>query len=137
MSAAPPFPEIMQGFNVMLGFRFAEWRDGLARLEFDIAPHHLNRSGILHGGVLSALMDATMGYAGVHPGESGKTRRAVTLSMTISFLGQTRSGTVRCTGARAGGGNTIFMATGTIEDASGAALATGQGVYRYIAAEAT
>ncbi len=134
MPDLPSASETMQGFNKILGFRMAEWRDGFARLELEIAPHHLNRSGILHGGVLSALLDATLGFAGVYPKEAGKRRRAVTLSMTVAYLGQAQSGKITCHAERRGGGKTVFMASGEVRGPDGALLATGQGVFRYIAA---
>ena len=126
--------EIIRGFNKILDFRIAEWRDGFVRLEVDLAEHHLNRSGVVHGGVLAAMLDAACGYTGVHPKEDGKVRRAVTLSMTTSFTGQARSGTLICTAERRGGGNTIYMASGEVKGPDGKLLAIGEAVYRYIAA---
>jgi len=126
--------EIIRGFNKILDFRIAEWRDGFVRLEVDLAEHHLNRSGVVHGGVLAAMLDAACGYTGVHPKEGGKVRRAVTLSMTTSFTGQARSGTLICTAERRGGGNTIYMASGEVKGPDGKLLAIGEAVYRYIAA---
>lgn len=132
-SAAPPAPESLTGFNALLGFRLTEWRDGFAQIEFDIAAQHLNRSGILHGGVLATVLDAALGYAGVFPLETGGRRRAVTLSIAVSFLGQAKSGRVRCLARRRGGGRTIFMAEAEAVAADGSLLATAQAVYRYIA----
>jgi len=125
-------PEIIRGFNKILDFRIAEWREGYARVEVELAEHHLNRSGLVHGGVLAALLDAACGYPGVLPGPDGLTRRAVTLSMTTSFIGQAKSGTLSCAAERRGGGKTVFMATGEVRDAEGRLLAIGEAVYRYI-----
>jgi uncharacterized protein (TIGR00369 family) len=133
MSATPvPPSEIIRGFNKILGFRIAEWRDGFARVEVDLLEHHLNRSGVVHGGVLAALLDATCGYTGVYPTEPDKLRRAVTLSMTMSDVSQAKEGTIACTAHRRGGGNTIFMANGEVTGPDGAVLAIGEGVYRRI-----
>jgi acyl-coenzyme A thioesterase PaaI-like protein len=68
--------------------------------------------------------------------EPGRVRRAVTLSMTTSYLGQARSGLITCSAERRGGGNTVFMATGEVRDAAGTLLALGEGVFRYIAEKA-
>ena len=133
MPDIPPESEPMQGFNAVLGFRRPAWREGYARLEFDIAPQHLNRSGILHGGVISALLDATLGFTGVYPTAPGRRRRAVTLSISVAFLGQTSTGTITCIAERTGGGKSVFMATGAVTSADGTKLATAQGVFRYIA----
>jgi uncharacterized protein (TIGR00369 family) len=132
-----PTTEPLRGFNKMLGFRLADWRDGFARMELDIDERHLNRSGILHGGVLSTLLDATLGYCGVYPLEPNRRRRAVTLSMTTMYLGQVKSGLIACTAERRGGGKTVFMATGEVRGPDGQLLATADGVFRYIADEVT
>ena len=126
--------EIVRGFNKILDFRIAEWRDDFARLEVDLAEHHLNRSGVVHGAVLAALLDAACGYTGVYPSPDGTVRRAVTLSMTTTYLGQAKSGTLTCTAHRRGGGKTIYMANGEVKGPDGQLLAIGEAVYRYIAA---
>src|SRR5437899_5714149 len=125
--------ETMRGFNVLLGYRLAEWREDFARLELVLEPKHLNRSGVVHGGVLATMLDVTLGYAGVYTAEPGRVRRAVTLSMTTSFLGQAKSGVLNCLARRRGGGKTIFMATGEVLDEGGQLIALGEGTFRYIA----
>ena len=124
--------ETMRGFNVLLGYRLAEWRDDFARLELVLEPKHLNRSGVVHGGVLATMLDVALGYAGVFSAEPGRLRRAVTLSLTTSFLGQAKSGVLNCVARRRGGGKTILMATGEVLDDSGTAIALGEGTFRYI-----
>jgi uncharacterized protein (TIGR00369 family) len=125
--------EIIRGFNKILGFRIADWRDGFVRVEVDLTEHHLNRSGLVHGAVLAALIDAACGYTGVYPLVEGQMRRAVTLSMTTSFIGQAKSGTLACTAHRRGGGKTIYMANGEVQGPDGALIAIGEAAYRYIA----
>jgi uncharacterized protein (TIGR00369 family) len=126
--------ERFRGFNALLGFRMAEWRNDYARLEVTIEAQHLNRSGVVHGGVLATILDATLGYAGIHPAEpGGKPRRAVTLTLTTSYVGQAKTGIVTCIAERRGGGRSVFMAAGEVRDAAGALLAFGEGTYRYVA----
>ncbi len=124
--------ETMRGFNVLLGYRLAEWRDDFARLELVLEAKHLNRSGVVHGGVLATMLDVALGYAGVFTAEKGRVRRVVTLSMTTSFLGQAKTGVLNCLAQRRGGGKTIFMATGEIIDEAGQLIALGEGTFRYI-----
>jgi len=132
-SSLPSDPnEILRGFNKILAFRIAEWRDGFARVEVDLQEHHLNRSGLVHGGVLAALIDAACGYTGVYPVTAGQVRRAVTLSMTTTFLGQAGFGIISCTAERRGGGKSIFMATGEVKGPDGQLVAIGEATYRYI-----
>lgn len=66
---------------------------------FRVLPHHLNALGIIHGGLLSAFLDTTMGSA---VWLSTK-RRAVTLRLQLDYLNNTRlndwvEGTADCTG---------------------------------------
>ena len=43
-------------FHGQLGIEIAEWRDGFARIVLELLPKHLNRSGIVHGGVLLTML---------------------------------------------------------------------------------
>jgi uncharacterized protein (TIGR00369 family) len=125
--------ERFRGFNAHLRFRMAEWRTDYARVEAPIQEFFLNRSGVVHGGILSTILDATLGYAGIYPLEPGAApRRAVTLTLTTSYIGQTKSGTLVCIAERRGGGRSVFMATGEVRDDHGTLLAIGEGTFRYV-----
>ena len=49
-----------KGFNQELGFVIADWQDGSAELQQQLSPQLLNRSDILHGGVVSTLIDCLL-----------------------------------------------------------------------------
>lgn len=55
----------------------------------DAQPHHMNMMGIVHGGVLSSLMDNAMGIAVMldRPGES-----TVTSNLNVHFVTPAREG---------------------------------------------
>lgn len=55
----------------------------------DTQPHHMNMMGIVHGGVLSSLMDNAMGIAVMleRPGES-----TVTSNLNVHFLTPAKEG---------------------------------------------
>ena len=127
-----PIPvEDLSGFNTYIGLQIVEWRDGFARLELSPQPHHLNRSAGLHGGVTSTLIDAAGGYCGTFLAVPGRVKRAVTLSLSVSFIGRATPGAlISCIGERRGGGRSTFMASCEVRDATGLLVATGQGVYR-------
>src|SRR5271170_4099873 len=95
------------GFSGLLGHCLVEWREDFARLELTIDTRHLNLSGVVHGGVLAAMLDDALGYAGIYSRALNRERNAVTLSFTASFIGQARSGILSCEARRRGGGNTI------------------------------
>lgn len=119
------------GFNAVLGMKLVEWSAEHAVMELPIKPMHLNRSNALHGGVLATMIDAVCGYAGVWVPEGEPRRKALTLSLTTSFTGQVREGTVRATAVRKGGGRNIFFATCEVHDEAGNLLAIGEATYRF------
>jgi uncharacterized protein (TIGR00369 family) len=118
-------------FGQMLGFRVTEWREGFVRMEMDVRPEHLNRSGVLHGGIVSALLDTACGYAGTWCAKKGNVRWAVTVSLTTHFTGQARGGTLTTVGRRRGGGRKIFFASAEVLDETGQVLGFGDSVQRY------
>jgi uncharacterized protein (TIGR00369 family) len=119
------------GFRQLVGYKLTEWTDGAATVTLVIGPRHLNRSGVLHGGVLTTIMDATGGYAGCYCPHKGRVRRSVTVSLTTQFMGQVKKGTITITARLRGGGKRIFIADAEARDSHGNVIAIGQGVYRY------
>jgi len=130
MEGAVNTPDI-GAFGQMLGFRVVEWRDGYVRMEMDIRPEHLNRSGVLHGGIISALLDTACGYAGTWCTKKGNVRWAVTVNLTTNFTGQANAGTITTFGRKRGGGRKIFFASAEVQDANGQVLGFGDSVQRY------
>lgn len=122
--------EDLVGFNALLGFRLVEWTEDCAVMELDVKEQHLNRSGVLHGGVMATLIDAVCGYCGVWRPAGEPVAKALTLTLTTNFMGQSREGTVRARAVRKGGGRKIFFAWGEVTDAEGNVLAMGEGSYR-------
>jgi uncharacterized protein (TIGR00369 family) len=122
---------VESGFLKHLGLRLVGWDENQAVLELEIGPQHLNLAGVLHGGVLTSMLDIVCGFAGCYCPVPGHVRRAVTLSLTTSFSSQAKGGLVRAVGRRRAGGRKIFVATAEVTDASGALLALGEGTYRY------
>ncbi|MCK4868802.1 MAG: PaaI family thioesterase [Alphaproteobacteria bacterium] len=130
MSEAFNTPDI-GAFGQMLGFRVVKWRDGHVRMEMDIGPEHLNRSGVLHGGVISSLLDTACGYSGTWCTKQGNVRWAITVNLTTNFTGQAKSGTITTIGRKRGGGRKIFFASAEVQDENGQVLGFGDSVQRY------
>jgi uncharacterized protein (TIGR00369 family) len=120
------------GFRRLIGLEAKELRDGYALMELTIGPEHLNSQGFLHGGILATMIDHTGGIAGCFCEETGRSRKAVTISLTTSFLAAANSGTVTAIGRKRPGGKRIFVSTTEVTDETGRLLAIGEATYRYL-----
>jgi uncharacterized protein (TIGR00369 family) len=118
-------------FLQMLNAHLEEWRDGYARVSLDIAPEHLNRSGVVQGGVLATLLDHVGGLCGLHCSVPENRRYGVTLSLTCNFTGQAKTGRIEATGTRTTCGRRIFFASTEVRSQSGILLASGSSVHRF------
>jgi len=121
-----------RGFNRELGFIIREWQEDHSQLELSLTEKVLNRSDILHGGVVSTLLDVAGGLAGCYCNVQGNVRRAVTLSLNIQYIDSVSAGAVFATARRRGGGYSIYFADAELLDEKGNLLATAQGTYKYI-----
>ena len=50
-------------FNTWLGTEIVRRDDGEIEARIDLKPHHLNKRGVAHGGVVTALLDTALGAA--------------------------------------------------------------------------
>ena len=122
---------IESGYFNHLDFRMVTWEPGLAVLELEIGPQHLNRSLTLHGGVLTAMIDTVCGFSGCYCSTPGNIRKAVTLSLTTSFTGQAASGIVRAMGRKRTRGRKIYVSSAEVFNSAGEIIAIGEATYRY------
>jgi uncharacterized protein (TIGR00369 family) len=120
------------GFRRLIGLEAKELSDGYALMELTVGPEHLNSGGTVHGGILATMIDHAGGIAGCFSPETGSSRKAVTLSLTTSFLAATSVGTLTAVGRKRSGGKRIFASTTEITDDTGRLIAIGEATYRYI-----
>lgn len=120
----------LPGFHNLLGYRQVSWLENEAIIELALRPEHLNLAGVIHGGVLTSLLDIAMAEAGTYCAYPGRIRKAITLSLTTTFTGQCSGGVIRVTGRRRAGGSRIFNSTGEVHDAQGNLLAIAEGTFR-------
>ncbi len=119
-------------FADLVGYRLTAWRDGAAEVGLKVGPRHLNRSGILHGGVLTTMIDAACGYAGCYSEAGAPPRRAFTLSLETHFVAAAEAGCdLTVTARKTGGGRRIFFARAEAHDQDGRLIGQGSGVFRY------
>lgn len=118
-------------FHDLLGLELAEWRLGFARMTCRIGPQHMNRSGIVHGGVILALVDQAAAFAGLFCTMPGNVRRAVTVDLDCRFTGQITGGVVSAEGRVATAGRSIFFARTEVFDPEGRMVAFGASTHRF------
>ncbi|MFT8245647.1 PaaI family thioesterase [Roseomonas sp. BN140053] len=119
------------GYHALLGLVLEEWRDGFARLCCEAGPQHLNRSGIVHGGVVLSLIDQAAGYAGLWCSVPGHLRKAVTVDLDCRFTGQIRPGRVVAEGRVATRGQKLYFVRTEVFDATGQMVAFGASTHRW------
>ncbi|MCG7200055.1 PaaI family thioesterase [Marinobacter pelagius] len=120
----------LPGFHNLLGYRQVSWEENEAVIELALEPRHLNLGGVIHGGVLTSLLDIVLAQAGTYCPYPGRMRKAITLSLTTTFTGQCSGGVIRVTGRKRAGGTRIFNSTGEVHDDQGNLLAIGEGTFR-------
>ncbi|MGP4843057.1 PaaI family thioesterase [Marinobacter sp. 1Y8] len=120
----------LPGFHKVLGYEQVSWDEDVAVLSVELQPHHLNLAGVIHGGVLTSLLDIALAQAGTYCPYPGRMRKAITLSLTTTFTGQCSGGVITVTGQKRAGGTRIFNSAGEVRDADGNLLAMGEGTFR-------
>ena len=120
------------GFADLVDYRLVRWEQDLAEIAVTVTDRHLNRSGVLHGGVLCTILDAACGYAGCFLDRPGRRRRAFTLALNTQFVTAGAAGAgLACRAGRTGGGRSVFFAAAEVLDEQGRLVARGDGVFKY------
>lgn len=118
-------------FQRLLGYEVTAWSENFARVELPLADRLMNRQGLPHGGVHATLMDTAMGYAGCYTGNPDRRKLALTLSLTVNYLGQATGDRMIAEARVTGGGRRTYFAEASLVDGTGAMIATASGVFRY------
>jgi acyl-CoA thioesterase len=110
---------------VHLGIRVVQAEPGRVAMEVTPTADHLNLGGIVHGGLLSSLMDSATGFA-LHttlaPGDTPPH-----LSASYRFLGMARAGVaLRASAEVLKAGSRIGHVRVDVRDAAGRLVATGE-----------
>ena len=114
-----------------LGMELTAWSEGRARVEAPLSEPMMNRQGLPHGGIHATLVDSAMGYAGCYTGDPDQRQMALTLSLTVNYVGQPRGGLLIADAWTTGGGRKTYFAEARLTDETGALIATATGVFRY------
>ena len=107
-----------------------EWRNGYCKLSVELDKQHVNRSGVIDGGVFAILIDSAAAYAGTFA-KAGETRRdCATISMNVNFASQPSGQKLIAEGNVRKSGNRIFFASCTVTDEAGNLCAFGDCTFR-------
>ena len=138
MPDEPRLHDPKSAFADALGMRVTRWEDGFVRLEAPIQGWYLNRSGVVHGGIASAMVDMACGFAGIYAPPGTPDKHALTLSLTVQFTGQASVGHLVAEGRIKRRGRRVYFteatlwAVPTLETPAehGEMLAFGSGTFR-------
>jgi len=121
------------GYSDLIGYRVTKVDTDYCEMQLAVEPKHLNRLNVPHGGALATLVDTAAGLAVALAQGPHKILPAVTLSLSMQFLGQAKVGDVlTAVGRRIGGGRTVAYGTTEIKNQEGRAIARGDATFRYV-----
>ncbi|MDA0702926.1 MAG: PaaI family thioesterase [Proteobacteria bacterium] len=129
----PTIDRHMKGFGEFVGYRVARWEPDLCAVQVTVDARHMNIHDIVHGGVVTTIMDKAGGPCGLmREGEDGDGgRTALTISMTVNFLASAGPGAIlTATARKRSGGRQIFFCSIEVADETGRLIALGDGAYK-------
>lgn len=106
--------------------------DAFGQAWLDIGPQHLNRNGVLHGGIQSLLLDSACGVAGSLSVDASGTAPFLSVSMITQYVAPAPGGRVTAVAKITGGGRKLMFMSGELHDDNGVLIATCSGVYKRI-----
>jgi len=121
----PPVAKLL-GWQVL----DAKPAEGWLKLRFDGKPDFCNPAGFIQGGILTAMLDDTMGPAVLVMTE-GKAY-TTTVSLTVNFLAAAKPGPIICEATVTQLGKTIAFVEGKLTAEDGTLLATATAVERLL-----
>jgi len=105
---------------------------GVAHCLLDVDERHLNRHGVLHGGIVATLLDTAAGVTASMVHDPQGLTPVSTVSLNINYVAPGREGPIRATGQRTGGGRSLHFVSADLCDAQGVLIASATGVFKRI-----
>jgi len=125
--------EPSSGWNAAMGIHFVRATADEVVAELEIAEHHRQPYGIVHGGVHSGLIE-TVASVGAALAALPRSQSVVGLENNTSFLNAVREGKLRATARPLMRGRRTQVWEATVTDAEGRSVASGR--VRFLALEA-
>ena len=133
----PVPPSVFDGLNMppiskLLGWRLIDLKpdEGIIRVSFEGKREFCNPSGFIQGGMLSAMLDDTMGPAAFIMSE-GKLFTP-TINMNVNFLAPGKVGAFVCEAKVVQMGKTVVFVEGRLMDEAGTLIATATSTSRLV-----
>lgn len=121
------------GCQQMVGYRTeVDTRDGSCTVTLELEPRHMNRHGIVHGGMVATVLDVVCGNTAMQFFDPDGNADLVTVSLNLSYVGSTRTGAITARARPTGGGKSIAYIYGELFDDTGRLLATANGIFKRI-----
>lgn len=127
------FTEELVPFNRVIGLHLEAAEEGSARLRFDFRPELVGnyKLGVLHGGVISTVLDVTGACAvATTYMEEGTLHGMGTVDMRVDFLNPGRGEHFTATGRVMRPGRILCATRMELANEAGELIAIGQGIYR-------
>lgn len=104
--------------------------DRCARCRLMVDDRHMNRHGVLHGGIAALLLDNACGAtASLTVDDSGR-RPFLTITLNTDFVGAGRQGGVTATARVVKGGRSLLFIAAELRQDDGRLIATASGVFK-------
>lgn len=127
MSPANASADAENPFSRDLGIQVLEWEPGRATIALDALERHMNRRGVVHGGVIATMADTALSLA--WRAAAPDRVPAGTLNLNVNFIAPA-SGRLTAQGRLSQMTGGCAFCEATVTDADGALVATAQAVFR-------
>jgi acyl-CoA thioesterase len=108
-------------FHQWAGLELVDAGNGSAELRMDLRPHHFNPQGIVHGGIITAIADTSIGLALRSMLKAGYTHR--TAQLNVHFLAKGEGNLLIGRGRALHLGQRMGYGEAEVEDGTGQVLA--------------
>lgn len=105
------------------------------RCYLDVTDDHLNRHGVLHGGIAVTVLDNACGTTGSLTVDPTGRAPFLTVSMNTQFVGSGKRGRMTATGTVTGGGRSLLFISAELRHEDGTLVATSTGVFKRVPQE--
>jgi uncharacterized protein (TIGR00369 family) len=122
----------MPPVSKLLGWRLIDLKpeEGMIRVAFEGRQEFCNPSGLIQGGILSAMLDDTMGPAAFIM--SGGKLYTPTITMTVNFISPGKVGAFDCEAKVVQMGKTVVFVEAKLMDDAGTLVATATSTSRLV-----